>query len=85
MTTWENLFDGYDIYADVLNAYPDLYSQATTQGGIFDLYNQIIIAIPGDFRFLAGVFWNSLLLPLVFLAIFYILFMPVIKKPQQWR
>ncbi len=83
MTTWSNVFSGYDVYSDVFNTYTSLYANASASAGFFQFFDGFIVKLPYDVMMFFQIFYN--VLPLTILAImFFVLFMPLIKRPQQW-
>lgn len=84
MTTWSTLFAGSNVYSDVLSVHPNLYTEAVSDGGAFELYNQFIVSIPGEISLLFGIFYNSILPPLLLITLAFSLFMPIIRKAQIW-
>jgi hypothetical protein len=84
MITWDNLFDGYNVYNDVFTAYPSLYAQASEGLSMIDLYNSIIHYLPQDVQLLFAVFFLSTKTIVLWLALIFVMFMPIIRAPQKW-
>lgn len=85
MTTWENVFTGYDMYADVFNSNSGstLYTDASNSDGFFQLFDSAIVKLPYDFIIVFKIFYT--VLPLTILIImFFVFFVPLINKVRQW-
>lgn len=84
MTTWENVFGNYNPYADTFTAYPNLYSQAVSDGNIFNLVDQIVKGLPYDLNFTIGVFFTAILSFIALAALLTVLFMPFLIRASRW-
>lgn len=85
MATWENLFEGYNIYSDVYDAHPNLYQEATSSGATFELYRQIVRDAPEDVSMLTAVFFSSVFLPVLLASLLFVMFGGFLTKIRVWR
>ncbi len=83
MTTWDNLFDGYDAVADA-HAYDDhIYRDVANNGSDFN-YVQFVERLPYDLNFSFAVFHQSIVPLAVVATCLFVFFMPLFRRPQRW-
>lgn len=85
MTTWSNLFDGYNAFTDVFTHYPELYLQAAQSDAWFLMLSQFVWNIGADIIFLFFAFFIALIPIVTPIALFHIFFMPLIRRAQFWK
>jgi len=82
--SWSNLFNGYNVYDDVFTNHPNMYKEASVNGSVVALYDQIVVQAPYDISMVTGIFFSSVV-PIVLVAVvLYVFFMPIFKRPQRW-
>ena len=84
MTTWDNLFDGYDALSDAYSDHTHMYTDVAGNGSEFNMYSQFVEQAPTDVKFIFTVFHGSVV-PLVIIAsMLFVFLMPFFKRPQRW-
>jgi hypothetical protein len=84
MTTWDNLFDGYDAVADA-HAYNDhIYRDVVNNGSDLNTYIQVIDQAPKDISFIFTIFHASIVPITIVAVVIFVFFMPLFKRAQRW-
>lgn len=84
LATWQNLFDGYNVLGDVWTKHPNLYLDAANSGSAFQMYDQMIQDLPNYVWFVVNTFFNSTFLIVLIASSMFVLFIPIIRRPQRW-